>query len=60
MPSIKAKCRIGLLWCRAPRGREAQQHHLQMSTSPPGAESVTHSGKICGSPRFALLQTAAL
>jgi hypothetical protein len=50
MPSIEAKCeakcRVGLRWCRAPRG--------------PDAESVTHSGKICGSPRSALLQTAAL
>jgi hypothetical protein len=35
MPSIEAKCeakcRVGLRWCRAPRG--------------PDAESVTHSGK---------------
>ncbi len=31
---------------------------MQATTPPPDANSVTHSGKLCGSPRFARFCTA--
>jgi hypothetical protein len=49
----RPKCRCLVL----SSGDGEPPHQMQMSRPPPDADSVTHSGKICGSPRFALFHS---
>ena len=51
-PYIEALSAVALL--HSPGGRGGRPHHMQATTPPPDADSVSYSGKICGSPRFAL------
>jgi hypothetical protein len=57
-PYIEALSAVALL--HSPGGRGGRPHHMQATTPPPDADSVSLSGKICGSPRSALCYTGAL
>ena len=54
-PYIEALSAVALL--HSPGGRGGRPHHMQATTPPPDADSVSYSGKICGSPRFALFHS---
>jgi len=54
-PYIEALSAVALL--HSPGGRGGRPHHMQATTPPPEADSVSYSGKICGSPRFALFHS---
>jgi hypothetical protein len=43
--------------CTLSWGTGRPPHHMQATTAPPDADSVTLSGKICGSPRSALFHS---
>lgn len=54
-PYIEALSAFALL--HSPGGRGRPPHHMQATTPPPDADTVSHNGKICGSPRFALFHS---
>jgi hypothetical protein len=58
MPSHRGQLPCSV--CFAPlgdgKGTTSSHAHESVRTSAPDAHSVTHSGKICGSPRFALFR----